>query len=73
MDKVLELRLKACRSAMIRENSQKNALELEEIARELYKMYQMCEDEKVKYQGSLYMRSVAKKIQEALGREPVFE
>lgn len=72
-EKVLELRLKACRSAMIRENSQKNAVELEEIAIDLSRAYQMCDDDKVKYQGKLYLRSVAKKIQEALGRQANFE
>lgn len=73
VEKVLDLRLKACRSAMMRENTQKNALELEEIAQDLHRAYEMCEDKKIKYQGSLYLRSVAKKIQESLGREVNFE
>ena len=71
--KVLEIRFKACRSAMGRENNQKNAYELEEIAQDLNRAYHDIDDNKVKYEGQLYLISVCKKIKEALGRDAILE
>jgi tetratricopeptide (TPR) repeat protein len=71
--KVLEIRTKACRSAMTRENNQKNAYELEEIAQDLNRAYQAIEDPKVRYEGKLYLASVCKKIKETLGRDAILE
>jgi hypothetical protein len=58
---------------MTRENNQKNAYELEEIAQDLNRAYQAIEDPKVRYEGKLYLASVCKKIKETLGRDAILE
>ena len=68
-EKVLDLRIKACRNAANKELNRKTAEDLEELTRELARAYGRIDDEKVRYEGKLYLNSLCKKIKDILGKE----
>jgi tetratricopeptide (TPR) repeat protein len=67
--RVLDLRIKACRNLANAEITPSNARILENLARDLAAAYSKIEDNKIKFEGKLYLNSLCKKIKQATGEE----
>ena len=72
-DRVLDLRVKACRNASTGQINLNNVEELEEMTRDLARAYSRIESDKVRYEGKLFINSLCRKIRDATGRELVID
>lgn len=68
--RVVDLRTKACRAAASQELDKNNAEKIEFLAKQLNMAYLKIDDKKLQFEGSLYLKSLCKKIKDVLGRDP---
>ena len=68
--RVVDLRTKACRAAASQELDKNNAEKIEFLAKQLNMAYLKIDDKKLQFEGSLYLKSLSKKIKDVLGRDP---
>ena len=66
----MDLRTKACRAAASQELDKNNAEKIEFLAKQLNMAYLKIDDKKLQFEGSLYLKSLSKKIKDVIGRDP---
>lgn len=73
IEMTLDLRLKACRAALTKDMNKELAEKIEGLAQDLQVAYGKMDNDKVKYEGKLFLASLVKKIRDALGRDVVLD